>query len=452
MRTTLKIAFRNTSRQKKRTILLAGAIAFGVMVITLASAFSAGMADSVKMNISRILGGHIFITGSELTSTMRIVNRIGDDEALEAALSEVEGLVARVNRRSTAFANLIFGSRQTVQRVDGVDLTNEADLLKALKVAGGSLNGVRERNFIILPALTAEKLDVRPGETILAKTTTVTGQQNVGEFLVAAVIEDQGTFGITTAYGGLDYINELTGLKPHEYHTVQVLLTRMESMDEVADRICGVLAERAEVEPRLDRIRSLDPDEDSDRGAGAVIGFMGGTASLAEGTKPWTGTKFSVTTLNDMMQPVQQVVRVLDTIGLVVFMILLTITMVGIMNTFRMVLMERTREIGTMRALGMQRGGVRNIFLLEAVLIGVGGALAGLALAGLIMLILSRISFDHIQALAFFLNNGRLAFIISPGKVVTNLLIVVGITAFAAYLPARAAARLHPAKALGSHF
>ncbi|MQY77227.1 MAG: FtsX-like permease family protein [Spirochaeta sp.] len=66
------------------------------------------------------------------------------------------------------------------------------------------------------------------------------------------------------------------------------------------------------------------------------------------------------------------------TAGLVVFILLLVITMVGITNTFRMIMLERTREIGTMRALGMQRGSVRNIFLSEALFIAIGALYAGL--------------------------------------------------------------------------
>ena len=42
----------------------------------------------------------------------------------------------------------------------------------------------------------------------------------------------------------------------------------------------------------------------------------------------------------------------MKTIGLAIFIILLVITMVGITNTFRMIMIERTQEIGTMRPLG----------------------------------------------------------------------------------------------------
>ena len=66
-----------------------------------------------------------------------------------------------------------------------------------------------------------------------------------------------------------------------------------------------------------------------------------------EEIEPWEGIKYQVTTINQIMEPVEAAVSVLRTIGLAIFTILLVITAVGITNTFRMILIERTKEIGT---------------------------------------------------------------------------------------------------------
>lgn len=49
---TMKVAFRNISRQKKRSFLLAGAIAFGMMVITLMNALTGGAVINIRDNFS----------------------------------------------------------------------------------------------------------------------------------------------------------------------------------------------------------------------------------------------------------------------------------------------------------------------------------------------------------------------------------------------------------------
>ena len=57
-------------------------------------------------------------------------------------------------------------------------------------------------------------------------------------------------------------------------------------------------------------------------------------------------------------------------------------------NTMSMAVVERTTEIGTLRAIGQRRSGIRRLFMLEGLLLGVIGAalgvLTGLALANLI--------------------------------------------------------------------
>ena len=93
------------------------------------------------------------------------------------------------------------------------------------------------------------------------------------------------------------------------------------------------------------------------------------------------------------MEPVEAVVTVIDAISLGIFLVLLLIIMVGITNTFRMVLIERVKEIGTMRAFGMQQNTVKAIFLLEALFLGLFGGLAGLVGASLVMVVLSFVSF-----------------------------------------------------------
>ena len=57
------------------------------------------------------------------------------------------------------------------------------------------------------------------------------------------------------------------------------------------------------------------------------------------------------------------------------------IIVIGIMNTMWIAIRERTREIGTLRAIGMQRRGVLRMFLLESLMLGLFGTIAG-ALAG----------------------------------------------------------------------
>lgn len=449
MKTTLRIAYRNTKRQKKRSILLGGAIAFGIMVITLVNAFTAGMVDNIKGNFSYLFGGHVYITGTELTKSGRVISSVGDDAIVRQALDLVDGTFSNVNRRSQTMVEYVFGSKTSPFTLEGVNWEVESQLPARLHVLSGSLANLSIPNALVLPEEAATKLGVVAGETILARLETVSGQQNIGEFQVVAIVEDQTNFGVSSSYGNISYINELLGLARDGYQTIQVFLNDMNDMDRVAAVIYDSLAEQAEVNPRLNLKMDARTDEEREeymrQQREAISSMLGGKTEVE---KPWQGTKFAVTTLNDIMSPVMSMVNVLNLVALVVFLILLIITMVGITNTFRMILIERTQEIGTMRAFGMQRKGVRDIFLTEAALIGLSGVIAGFVVSAILMGIISSITFTQETVLQFFMNNGHITFRLAASDVATNVVLLLTMTLMAAWMPARAAARLQPAEAL----
>jgi putative ABC transport system permease protein len=72
----------------------------------------------------------------------------------------------------------------------------------------------------------------------------------------------------------------------------------------------------------------------------------------------------------------------------IVFLILIVIVSMSVMNTMAMAIIERTTEIGTLRALGLRRHGVIRLFAIEGTLIGAGGAAAGLVLSVIVWLII----------------------------------------------------------------
>jgi putative ABC transport system permease protein len=72
-----------------------------------------------------------------------------------------------------------------------------------------------------------------------------------------------------------------------------------------------------------------------------------------------------------------QVKNLFDMIFLFLFSIVLVIVVMSVVNTMSMSVMERTREIGTMRALGLKRYGVKFLFATEGALLGLLGSAAG---------------------------------------------------------------------------
>ena len=434
MGSRMRIAFRNIGRQKKRTVLLAGAIAFGVIVVTLLNGFTAGVSRNIERTLIDVIGGHVYVSGTELTESRLIVNVLrdtgGSGASLAAAVDEVAGEIAEANRRSRTLATLIFGSKQSVQRLDGVDWAGEPSFFSSLKLIDGTLPAPDARTALILPESAAERLRVAVGDQVLARLRTITGQQNVGEFVLVATFDDSGFTAFSAGFAGLDYLGELIGMGAGENQMLHLYLHDPRRSDRVAEALRARLPATAEEDER-----------------GGPQWFDITVSRLAEDEEPWEGTRYDVTTIDDVMSQFSDLFRALDIVSLVIFLILLTVTMVGVVNTFRMVLLERVQEIGTMRAMGMQRGAVRSIYLMEAGFIALLGAVAGLVLAGVLMLVAGRIDLSTDGPFRFFLDDGRLTFVVPPLTMVTNVAILLVLSLGAAFIPARRAARLDPAVA-----
>ncbi|KES05885.1 membrane protein [Streptomyces toyocaensis] len=113
-----------------------------------------------------------------------------------------------------------------------------------------------------------------------------------------------------------------------------------------------------------------------------------------------------------------------------------------IVNTFSMLIAQRTRELGLLRALGADRRQVRRSVLTEAVLLGVVGSTLGLA-AGI------GLAFGLIRLMsAFGMNLRTTEMVVGWVTPVTAYAVGVGVTFVAAYLPARRAAGVSPMAAL----
>jgi putative ABC transport system permease protein len=119
---------------------------------------------------------------------------------------------------------------------------------------------------------------------------------------------------------------------------------------------------------------------------------------------------------------------------------------VGLMNIMLVSVQQRTREIGTLKALGAKRKSILLQFLAEALTISFAGGVCGIVLAYIVSLSVGKLTLY--SALAKNADAGDIRLIIDPMNllVATGILILVGIVS--GMLPAIKAARLSPIEAL----
>ena len=118
---------------------------------------------------------------------------------------------------------------------------------------------------------------------------------------------------------------------------------------------------------------------------------------------------------------------------------------VNTMQAFYASVRERTRELGVLRAVGATRSDVAAVVLAEAAATGLAGGIAGVLLARLVAALLDRLSRTGLPDFPF---KPQSFFHFHAGHVALGIAVALAAALLGAFLPARAAARLDPAKAL----
>jgi putative ABC transport system permease protein len=122
---------------------------------------------------------------------------------------------------------------------------------------------------------------------------------------------------------------------------------------------------------------------------------------------------------------------------------------VGLANIMLTSVIERTREIGIMKAVGARRRSILCQFLMEAIFIVMVGGALGLGLGALVASVLGSLpAFGALLGEQFSGEYGRIHFHISASAVITSLGILFLVGLIAGVIPAMRASRMDPVKAL----
>ncbi|NTW83770.1 MAG: ABC transporter permease [Chlorobiaceae bacterium] len=132
-------------------------------------------------------------------------------------------------------------------------------------------------------------------------------------------------------------------------------------------------------------------------------------------------------------------------------LLIVTITVVAVFNiisTLLVLVIEKTREIGMLCALGLEPGKISRLFMAQAFLISLAGIAAGNLLALTLSLFEQRYHLIRLPEKSYFIK--YVAFLIDPADYAIVSFTVLGLTLLFAFIPARIAASLKPGTALGT--
>lgn len=413
MLTWMKLAVRNLFRNGRRSLFTVFAIALGFVAVNVLGGFTAYIFNSLKESyIYAEANGHMtlfragFLDKGKLDPTRYLLTREQQATIHEVLARHPEVLVSTPQLQISGL--LSNGQVSTIFVASGrvpSDIETIAGLAndgKGVRLYDGRALADKDRHGIGVSHGLAKVLGLPLGATAVAMAPTVGGQVNALDAnlvqLVDAPIE---ALEDKLAVVPLAFAQEL-------YDTAGV------------DRITLLLTRGAQPETLRPRLAA------EFRQAGLELDM-----------RTWTELSPFYTKAKKMF----------DVIFVVSFLIVFTIVVMSVVNTFTMAVLERTREIGTLRALGMKRRGIVGLFSLESVVLGGFGALAGIGLTLLVVAIVGWLQPTWIPPQ--MARRVPLQIHLVPAYWLFSTILLMLLSIFSAIVPARKAARMPITHALG---
>lgn len=332
--TTVAIAFRNVARNARRSVIALIAVGFGIIAMLLAAGFIEDILYGMREETIETHLGHIQITKPHYLEAglSSPFDYLLPDSMPERQMLEKTNRVVVVSPR-LSFNGLISLGETTVSFLaDGVEPEKEKTLAKQLKIISGENLSESEPKTVILGQGLATSLGAKIGDKVVLVANTQRGGVNAVEVTV------RGTFStVTKAYDDVALRLPLKTaqqlLRVQGTHRWVVLLDKTENTNEVVASLRQQFdSKKLEVVPWVQ-----------------LADFYNKTVTL-----------FS-----------RQVT--------VMKLIIAAIIVLSISNTMMMSVMERTGEVGTGMALGNSRRDVLSMFMSEGLILGITGAIVGVA-------------------------------------------------------------------------
>ncbi len=393
----LKFAFRNVLKNRKRTILTASAVFTAAFIVAVAMGWMNGMIDMLLDNYKRYQTGDMRIITEGFIKREKFIpvdEIVENSSGLSGQIKIIPG-VSSVEER-IKFGIMLANSDKTFAAFGmGIDLKDSVLKLKD-KIKEGSI----EKSGIYIGTKLAAKLGVKLGENLLLATKTSEGGLNGIKLPVMGIFQyNMEMFDDQFFFIGLDDARKLLKIKKG---TTELLVYAGNDRN-VKNLIKKMLPEGLAVQDVRDQL-------------GNLYDFMD--------TGKW--------------------------IFYFIYALIVFLASFVVINTMMMAIFERTREIGTLKAMGMTDREIFLNFILEGGIIGAMGGILGGLLGFLFNFIFNKVGFNFdfaMQGIAL-----PMEYIIRPQMgwdvLMITIFLSILVPALSTIYPARHAGKLMPAEAL----
>ncbi len=331
-----KLALRNITRHRLRSLLSISMIAGAVTAVILFQGFSSYSLAALKWIAAENQYGNMQIAADKYWNpgkeprTERLFS-LTELDKLKSDVPQIE----RLSGRLSFFGLISNGDLSVGGKVIGVDPVGEPQFQKSMKFTEGRFFGNTGSKEVVVGRLLAKQMNVLPGDNITVLTNTIDGIMNAMDLTVAGLFS-----------AGIDEIDAQVIYMP--LNITQELLDTT-NVDIAVLKFKELEMAEANLKNINDKLKAEKP---------------------ALFARSW----------RDLAVLFRQVDKFYGVQNRLIEAILLALMFLGILNTVSMTVVERTGEIGTLRALGESRRDIVSQFVLESTLLSLIGIIIGICL------------------------------------------------------------------------
>ncbi len=513
MPVTLRMAFRNLVEHKAKSLIIGTLLALGMLIMVLGTSFldasKRGIQKSFTENytgdviITGIADGPVSLFGVQSPGGLEETPVIPEYEKVLAHATSLAGVKAASGMASgfalasdesgleaQGVAVAAHGDDNTdedddmmsaVMMLFGVDADNYWKLFTTIEIVDGTLIGQGEQGLMVAEDRLTKlskylKKDIAVGDEILIQGIGATGIRLRSVRLVGTfrrISEGAGPEQLT--YIDIDTLRVLAGMTVGASENIELGARQtgmlavddldslfgesaFDSIDSAAPATAGAPLTEAGIAGLLGDTSSRERLNTADSGAWHSILLRlddpARAKAMVTGLNAWFASEGLAAAAGDWQKaagPYAQSVDVLRIVFTVAIVILAVVAIIIIMNTMVVSVIERTAEIGMMRALGAAKGFVRRLFVAETVTLAVVFGFVGIALAYAASALINGFGFEASNQFLEILFGGKiLRTVVDPFALVWSLAAVVAVGLLAHFYPVSVALRIQPVRAMQS--
>ncbi len=402
----LALAFRNLWRNRRRTLLTLSALVVSSALLMLSLGVFSGMLADMLASATEQYYGHILVSARGYQDRRDLFKNLSPQDDVLSRLTDSPEVVA-ASPRLRAFGLLSHQERTYPAEVLGIEPQRERQVTAlAGDLAAGSYLAATSADGVVLGRGLAGKLGVAVGDELVF--VTQAGDGSIGNDLLRV----SGIFA--------------TGDSSHDNSLALVPLAWLQQVMVLPGKVHEIA---------LKTTRPLDAARIARHLAAALPGDREAV--------PWS----------DLMPEMREAIASYDVSRMILVVILYLAAGLGVLNTFFMSVLERTREFGILMALGMRPRQIRALVLLETLVMGLLSLALGVAAGVAMTWFMATVGIDLSGWMTPVTYAGgtilpRLHATLEAANIWVPAVVLLLVCLAAGYLPARRAARLQPVVAI----